>query len=96
MDNDENTPGENGLIPILDRAKFDRLKEFLRYRFDCEVAEKIKSDPTLKSIGKQEREKIANAGYELVINNHTYYRRVQSMFNYIAFKFGGKYNKLRI
>ena len=43
-----------------------------------------------------EREKIAEAGYKLVINNYTYFHTVQTMFNYIAFKFGGKYNKLRI
>ncbi len=43
-----------------------------------------------------EREKIALSGYGLVINNHTYYHRVQKMFNYIAFKFGGEFNKLRI
>jgi spore maturation protein CgeB len=44
----------------------------------------------------EEREKIAEAGYKLAINRHTYYHRVQSMFNYLAFKFGGKFNKLRI
>jgi spore maturation protein CgeB len=44
----------------------------------------------------EERERIAKAGHEATINNHTYYHRVQKMFNYIAFKYGGNYNKLRI
>jgi hypothetical protein len=42
------------------------------------------------------RESIAKAGYELVTGRHTYFHRVQAMFNYIAFKFGGAFNKLRI
>jgi len=45
---------------------------------------------------EEEREKIAKQGYEWVIQNHTYFHRVQTMFNYIAFKFGGKFNDLRI
>jgi len=44
----------------------------------------------------QEREKIAQAGRELVVNNYTYYHTVQKMFNYLAFKFGGDFNRLRI
>ena len=44
----------------------------------------------------KEREMIARQGYELVTKKHTYYCRVQAMFNYIAFKFGGEFNKLRI
>ena len=43
-----------------------------------------------------QRQQIARAGYELVLNRHTYYQRVQAMFNYIAFKFGGEFNSLRI
>jgi len=43
-----------------------------------------------------EREQIAQEGYNLVIRQHTYYHRVQAMFNYIAFKFGSEFNSLRI
>ena len=43
-----------------------------------------------------QREAIARAGYEQVMGNHTFYHRVQKMFNYLAFKFGGKFNKLKI
>ncbi|MFC1514296.1 glycosyltransferase [Candidatus Omnitrophota bacterium] len=43
-----------------------------------------------------EREAIARAGYELVISRHSFYHRVQTMLNYIAFTFGGEYNALRI
>ncbi len=44
----------------------------------------------------EEREKIAAQGYELVIKNHTYFHRVQAMMNYLAFKFGGEFNSVRI
>ena len=44
----------------------------------------------------EEREKIASAGHDLVIGKHTYFHRVQSMFNYIAYKFGGAFNELRV
>jgi len=44
----------------------------------------------------KEREKIALTGYKLVTGRHTFYNRVQQMFNYIAFKFGGEFNELRI
>lgn len=44
----------------------------------------------------QEREQIARAGFELAVNRHTYFHRVQTMFNYLAFKFGGEFNKLRL
>ncbi|MCF7907834.1 MAG: glycosyltransferase [Candidatus Omnitrophica bacterium] len=43
-----------------------------------------------------ERERIAQAGFELVTERHTYYHRVQTLFNYLAFKWGGKFNQLRI
>lgn len=43
-----------------------------------------------------QRDAIAQAGYELVTSQHTYRHRVQTMFNYLAFKFGGKFNNLRI
>ncbi len=45
---------------------------------------------------ENEREKIAQAGYELVLKEHTYYHRIQTMFNYLAFKFGGEFNSLRV
>ncbi len=44
----------------------------------------------------EEREKIAAAGYELIIKKHTYFHRVQTLMNYLAFKFGGEFNSLRI
>lgn len=44
----------------------------------------------------QERKRIAQSGFELVTRNHTYHHRLQTMFNYIAFKFGGDFNNLRI
>jgi len=44
----------------------------------------------------KEREAIALQGYDLVVKRHTYFHRAQTMFNYIAFKFGGEFNKLRI
>jgi spore maturation protein CgeB len=43
-----------------------------------------------------ERQRIADAGHQLVISKHTYFNRVQTMFNYLAFKFGGEFNSLRI
>ncbi|HQJ15657.1 MAG TPA: glycosyltransferase [Candidatus Omnitrophota bacterium] len=45
---------------------------------------------------EREREAIAAAGRRLVNERHTYFHRVQSMFNYIAYKFGGGFNALRI
>lgn len=43
-----------------------------------------------------EREKIAEEGYKLTTNKYTYFHRLQTMFNYIAFKFGGEFNSLRL
>lgn len=43
-----------------------------------------------------EREKIARAGYDLVVGKYTYRHRVQAMFNYLVFKFDGSFNTLRI
>lgn len=77
----------NGLYEL-----FEEGKHFISYRNEKEMIKLI--DYYLEN--DKEREKIANAGYELVINNYTYFHRAQKMFNYIAFKFGGKYNKLRI
>ncbi|HQO38794.1 MAG TPA: glycosyltransferase [Candidatus Omnitrophota bacterium] len=45
---------------------------------------------------EREREEIARAGHALVTGKHTYVHRVQTMFNYIAYKFGGAFNSLRI
>jgi len=62
------------------------------YKNDKELIELI--DYYLKN--ETERERIAMQGYEWVVQNHTYFHRVQTIFNYIAFKFGGKFNDLRI
>ncbi|MBU2265846.1 MAG: glycosyltransferase, partial [Candidatus Omnitrophica bacterium] len=43
-----------------------------------------------------EREHIAQAGFELVTTRYTYYHRVQKLFNYMAFKWEGEFNQLRI
>jgi spore maturation protein CgeB len=45
---------------------------------------------------ENERDKIAQEGHKLVVSKHTYFYRLQTMFNYIAFKFEGKFNNLRI
>ena len=71
---------------------FQNKKHLITYQSGREMLELI--DYYLKH--KDEREKIAKAGFEQVINHHTYHHRVQSMFNYIAFKFGGRFNKFRI
>lgn len=71
---------------------FESGKHLVEYKSDKNLLELI--DYYLKNA--EERERIAQAGYDLVINKHTYYRRVQTMFNYIAFKFGGKFNELRV
>jgi len=67
-------------------------KHLITYKNDKELIELI--DYYLGN--SEERDRIAEEGYKLVVSNHTYYHRVQSMFNYIAFKFGGIYNELRI
>lgn len=75
---------------------FDELfvggKHLVMYRNDKELMELV--DYYLRN--EMEREKIARQGYEWVVGNHTYFHRVQKMFNYIAFKFGRKFNDLRI
>ena len=45
---------------------------------------------------ESQREKIACNGYDLAVSKHTYRHRVQAMFNYIAFKFGSKFNDLKL
>ncbi|MFH1768088.1 MAG: glycosyltransferase [Candidatus Omnitrophota bacterium] len=67
-------------------------KHLVTYRNDRELIELI--DYYLAN--EKEREAIAQAGFDLVVNNHTYYHRVQSIFNYIAFRLGGQFNQLRI
>jgi spore maturation protein CgeB len=71
---------------------FEAGKHLVTYRDDRELLQL--ADYYLKN--EEEREKIAKQGYEWVVQNHTYFHRVQAMFNYIAFKFGGKFNDLRI
>ncbi|MCK5491619.1 MAG: glycosyltransferase family 1 protein, partial [Candidatus Omnitrophica bacterium] len=89
----------SGCFLLTNRIKNNGLEELfvnkehlITYRNDKEMIELI--DYYLNN--EKEREAIAIRGYETVVNEHTYYHRVQTMFNYIAFKFGGKYNKLRI
>jgi hypothetical protein len=45
---------------------------------------------------EDQRATIAAEGRQLLLRRHTYFHRVQSMFNYLAFKFGGDFNQLRI
>ena len=71
---------------------FENGKHLVTYRNHKEFIEL--TDYYLKN--ETERERIAMEGYEWVVQNHTYFHRVQAMFNYIAFKFGGKFNNLRI
>lgn len=71
---------------------FQDKKHLVTYRNDKELIELIEYYLN----NDEEREKIAEEGCKLVINKHTYYHRVHAMFNYIAFKLGGKFNKLRI
>ncbi|MBU1122851.1 MAG: glycosyltransferase [Candidatus Omnitrophota bacterium] len=78
---------DNGLFDL-----FQDKKHLVTYKNDKEMAELIEY-----YLGhNEERQQIAKNGYERVISRHTYYHRVQQMFNYIAFKFGSGYNKLRI
>lgn len=71
---------------------FEDRKHLVVYKNDRELF--LFADYYLEN--QEERERIARLGYEMVLKKHTYYIRVQSMFNYIAFKFGGQFNKLRI
>lgn len=71
---------------------FEDGKHYVSYKNDRELAEL--AEYYLEH--DNEREAIAAAGRELVVKRHTYFHRVQSMFNYIAFKFGGEFNNLRI
>jgi spore maturation protein CgeB len=74
------------------KSLFIDRKHLVVYRDEEEMLELI--DYYLKY--EDQREAIAKAGYELVTSAHTFYHRVQRMFNYLAFKFGGKFNKLKI
>ena len=71
---------------------FENRKHLVTYKNEKQLLELI--EYYLKN--EAERERIARAGYELVTKNYTYYHSVQKIFNYIAFKFGGQFNKLRI
>ena len=78
---------DNGLEDI-----FEDGKHLVTYKNDRDLLEKLQYFLAHQA----EREKIAAAGHEAVLNSHTYFHRVQTMFNYLAFKFGGEFNKLRI
>ncbi len=71
---------------------FEEGKHFVTYTNDNDLVEKI--EYYLKN--DDEREAIAKAGHERIINNFTYIHMLQKMFNYMAFKFGGKFNEFRI
>jgi len=71
---------------------FQEDKHLVVYRNQKELIEK--AEYYLKN--ENERDEIARAGYELVTGKHTYRQRLQAMFNYIAFKFGGEFNSLKI
>jgi len=71
---------------------FEDGKHLVTYKNNRELLKLI--DYYLKNT--EEREKIAQAGYYLAARKYTYYYRVQRMLNYLAFKFGGKFNELRI
>jgi spore maturation protein CgeB len=78
---------KNGLYEL-----FEEGKHLVTYRNDREMIKLI-----LYYLGHEnEREQIARQGYELICAKHTYFHRVQTLFNYIAFKFSGNYNSLRI
>jgi len=71
---------------------FEEGKHYVSYRNNKELIEL--AEYYLKH--DEQREAIAAAGHELVTKKYTYFHRVQAMFNYIAFKFGGDFNNLRI
>ncbi len=71
---------------------FEDGKHIVTYTSDKDMLEKVEYYLS----HDEEREAIAVAGQKLVIENYTYFHMMQQMFNYIAFKFGGKYNQLRI
>lgn len=71
---------------------FEAGKHLVTYRSDRDLAALI--DYYLSH--EVQREAIAACGHELVINRHTYRHRLQTMLNYIAFKFGTNFNILRI
>ncbi|MBP7087905.1 MAG: glycosyltransferase family 1 protein [Candidatus Omnitrophica bacterium] len=71
---------------------FENKKNVLIYRNSNELLDLI--DYYLKN--DSERENIAKEGYKLATDKYTYFKRLQAIFNYTAFKFGGKFNSLRI
>jgi len=71
---------------------FEEGKHFVTYTSDQDLIQK--AEYYLNH--EQEREKIAQAGYERVWKDLTYFHSLQKMFNYIAFKYGGEFNSLRL
>ncbi len=67
-------------------------KHLVAYKNDKDLISKI--EYYLKH--EEERELIAKSGFDLVRSRFTYFHLVQTLFNYLAFKFGGEFNKLRI
>jgi hypothetical protein len=71
---------------------FEEGKHLVTYKNDRQLLELIEY-----YLAKQDqRELIAKQGQDLVRAKHTYFHRLQAMFNYLAFKFGGEFNQLRI
>jgi len=75
---------------------FDELfadkKDLVVYKNNKEMLELI--EYYLKN--PEERERIADNGYQMVVKKHTYFHRVQSMLHYIVFKLGLKFENLSI
>lgn len=67
-------------------------RDLVTYTTDKDLLEKI----SYYLSHDDERERIARTGAELIRTRLTYFHTLQRIFNYIAFKFGGKYNSLRI
>jgi len=77
----------DGLYEILEEGK-----HFVTYTHEKDLLDKagyyLSHD--------HEREVIARAGHERVLQHYTYFHTLQRIFNYLAFKFGGKFNDLRL
>ena len=71
---------------------FEEGKHLVTYSSDRELLSLIK----YYLENEKERENIAAQGHKLAVSRHTYFHRIQAMFNYLAFKFGGEFNNLRI
>jgi O-antigen biosynthesis protein len=66
--------------------------DYVSYRTDSELISKARYYLEHEDI----RLNIAQAGRKKVIEKHTYFHRLQTIFNYLAYKFGGEFNNLRI